>query len=307
MMDYELLLDDEVKAFVAETLSWYPRDAYAQTVEENRATYDAMCRAFFLGYPDGVSAHDANLGGVPTRQYQSDLAGADALVLYFHGGGFVLGGLDSHDDVSAEIAGETGVPVWAVDYRLCPENSRLDALEDAGSVLSVAREQGHDRIILAGDSAGGWLAAALAHQWRNADDIIGQVLIYPGLGGAMAKPSMTRHAHAPLLSAEEVQSYALDPREDAHSPLAQTEFSGLPPTLVLAAECDPLADDGTFYTDAIKAAGGQALMFVEPGLVHGHLRARHMSARAARSFERVTQAVGQLAQSGKLDREILLK
>jgi len=305
MTDYDLLLDDEIKAFVAQTLQWYPADTFAQSVAENRATYDAMCRAFFAGYPESIAARDAKVAGVPTRQYRTKQARSGPLVVYLHGGGLMLGGLDSHDDVCAEIAETSGLPVWAVDYRLCPENTRLDAVQDAGLVLAAARKSSKAGVILVGDSAGGWLAGALARRNRDAPDILGQILIYPGLGGAMNKPSMTRHAQAPLLSADELGAYALDAEKCTIAPLTDPNFSGLPSTLVLSAECDPLADDGPLYADAIRRAGGQALAIVEPGLVHGHLRARHMSKRARRSFERVNQAIAQLANDGRLDAAIL--
>lgn len=304
MTDYDALLDPEIQAFVAKTLAFYPADSYAQTVAWNRATYDEMCAAFVSPRPDGLAVQDRLLGSVPMRVYQPANVQAACVVLYFHGGGFVLGGLDSHDDVCAEIAATCGLETRSVDYRLCPEHSRMDALEDAQTALADALAEGRN-VIIAGDSAGGWLGAALVGLNRGQSAILGQVLIYPGLGGTMQKASMTQHAHAPLLSAAEVASYALAEDEAKHSPLAAYDFTGLPPTFALGAECDPLADDVLIYANAITAAGGQALAIVEPGLVHGHLRARHMSQKAARSFARVTTAISQLAQTRALDALVL--
>lgn len=108
---------------------------------------------------------------------------AIATVIYTHGGGFVVGRLDSHDDVCAEICDVTGFDVVAVDYRLLPEYTVDDAVNDCFQVLDRVRKFGSsERIVLAGDSAGGYLAAYMSNENRYAKDITGQVLIYPGFG-----------------------------------------------------------------------------------------------------------------------------
>ena len=111
---------------------------------------------------------------------------------------------------------------------------------------------------------------------------------------------MTAHAHAPMLTADDVAFYAgirggpsANPR---FSPLMASDFAGLPSTIAFGAECDPLADDAALYAQAIRAAGGQALHLREAGLVHGYLRARHSTDRARSSFARVLAAVSALGQ-----------
>jgi acetyl esterase len=117
------------------------------------------------------------------------------------------------------------------------------------------------------------------------------VLIYPGLGGDRSKGSYQTHAHAPMLTLADVEFYAdirnggSEAEGDASvSPLQDDDFSGLPPTLAIAAECDPLADDSHAYAAAVTAAGGRAHAVTATGLVHGYLRARATVPRAAQSF-----------------------
>lgn len=292
-MNYDSLIDAETWAFIKASEDAYPPDAASLSIAEQRAIYDGMCRAFHKGYPPGVSAEDRVLAGVPCRIF----AGAEPAVLYLHGGGFVVGGLQSHDDVCAEIRAETGLKVVCADYRLSPEHLHPAALEDAIAVARLLGAAGP--ILLAGDSAGGNLCAATARALRgSAVQVLGQVLIYPGLGGDITAGSYLTHAHAPMLTRDDVLFYAgirhggKVPQGDASvSPLQDTDFSGLPPTLCLGAECDPLCDDAHAYAAALTRAGGRAHAVTEPGLVHGYLRARHSVARARASFARITSAL----------------
>lgn len=305
-VDYARLIDAETWAFIRDSESWYPPDTATAPVERQREIYDRMCRAFHRGYPPGVTARDAPVAGVPCRHYRKAGAAPAATVLYLHGGGFVVGGLDSHDDVCAEICAETGFDVVAADYRLAPEHRHPAAFDDC---LAVARSVGADgrALILAGDSAGGCLAASVAHAARSGGPkIAGLVLIYPGLGGDMTAGSYLRHAQAPMLTRDDVLYYftirhpegaarGTDWRAEA---LADTDFSGLPPALLFAAECDPLADDCAAYAARLSAAGGRAFSLTEPGLVHGYLRARRTVTRARASFGRITEAIACLGRGG---------
>lgn len=299
--DYQKLIDAETWAFIHRTAEAYPEDAAERSIDEQRAVYDAMCRLFFQGYPAGLAVRDAPVAGVPCRHYGE--AEGKPVVLYLHGGGFVVGGLHSHDDVCAEIAHRTGLRVVSADYRLSPEHRHPAALDDTLAVARALRTAGH-RLILAGDSAGGNLAAAADRRLRHeaGPSILGQVLIYPGLGGDRTRGSYLTHAHAPMLTTADVVFYSgirhggVEPGPDPSvSPLQDQDFSGLPPTLAIAAECDPLADDAHAYAAAITAAGGRAQAITETGLVHGYLRARSTSARAARSFDRIIATISAMA------------
>jgi hypothetical protein len=153
-----------------------------------------------------------------------------------------------------------------------------------------------------GDSAGGNLAAAVSHAARgHARAPVGQVLIYPMLGNARGGPSYREHAEAPMLTLRDLDFYAAirgaGPAGDASLyPLADADFSGLPPTVAFTAECDPLSSDGQIYRDRIIAAGGKAWWYEEPGLVHGYLRARHAVGRARAGFSRIVGAVTALGR-----------
>ena len=301
--DYSRLIDAETWAFIRETESWYPPETASFSVERQREIYDAMCRAFHRGYPDGVSARDEPFGGVPCRVYEGPVT--TATVVYEHGGGFVVGGLHSHDDVCAEICKEAGVRVVAVDYRLAPEHRHPAHFDDALAATKAVAARYGGPIVLAGDSAGGALTASVSHALRGSGiSVAGQVLIYPGLGGDRDKGSYLTHAEAPMLTRDDVLYYAtvrypddMEPLGDATAAALQDiDFSGLPPTLIFAAECDPLCDDGAHYAAEIAAAGGKARNRVEQGLVHGYLRARRTVGRAAASFDRITIAIAALAR-----------
>ncbi|MGL6209272.1 MAG: alpha/beta hydrolase fold domain-containing protein, partial [Paracoccaceae bacterium] len=155
--DYKSLIDAPTWAFIAETNASYPEDTATRSIAEQRAIYDAMCRVFHRGYPPGVTAQDVVIAGVPCRDYP----GAGPAVVYLHGGGFVVGGLSSHDDVCAEIRGATGLHVISVDYRLSPEHAHPAAFDDAVAVTRALIASGP--VVLVGDSAGGTLAAAVTH------------------------------------------------------------------------------------------------------------------------------------------------
>ncbi|MGV8986471.1 MAG: alpha/beta hydrolase [Cypionkella sp.] len=298
-MDYKTLIDAPTWAFIKATDDAYPPDTASLSIAQQRAVYDRMCRVFHRSYPDGVVAEDRTIAGVACRVF----AGEMPAVLYLHGGGYVVGGLESHDDVCADIRAETGLTVVCADYRLSPEHLHPAALDDA---LSVARAMAKDGpILLAGDSAGGNLAAATCHILRHDPGvrILGQVLIYPGLGGDMDQGSYIDHAHAPMLTRAEVEYYAgvrhggAAPTADpSFAPLHDADFTNLPPTVTFGAECDPLCDDSRTYAEAITKAGGRAHWYIEQGLVHAYLRARRSVPRAEASFARITSALSALAR-----------
>lgn len=285
------LIDDEMWAFIERTESFYPPKTASFDIERQREIYDGMAAAFHAGRPDGIEVRDDTLSSIPVRRYRADTDGP--LGLYMHGGGFVVGGLESHDDVCAEISDRVGIPVVSVDYRLSPEHPHPAAFDDC---LTVAHALDPRRLILIGDSAGANVAAALSHKLRP-ENPRGQVLIYPGLGGDIDRGSYVEHAECPMLTRADIEAYVRMRGEiDVRSvPLRDPDISGLPPTVIFAAECDPLCDDGPAYADRIVKAGGQATVHVEAGLTHGYLRARHMSVRAKDSFDRIISAIAAMA------------
>jgi len=301
-MDYERLIDEETWAFIRRTAESYTEEAVDLSIEDQRRVYDKMCQDFRRPRPAGVETQDGPADGVPVRIYTAGTP--TRTVVYFHGGGFVVGGLDSHDDVCAEICAQTGYRVVAVDYRLCPEHVHPAQFQDSWTATNWAAQEFGDPLVLAGDSAGGNLAAAVSQYARGRlESALGQVLIYPGLGGDTSKGSYIEHAQAPLLTLEEIRFYekvrcgaAVLQNDPTFAPLQDSDFSGLPPTVVVTADCDPLRDDGSAYCNNITGAGGRAHWINEAGLVHGYLRARTSVKRAADSFERISVAIEALGQ-----------
>ncbi|MGE0500522.1 MAG: alpha/beta hydrolase [Rhizobiaceae bacterium] len=308
MTDYKTLLDAETWAFIERTNSFYPPETIDYPMARQREVYDRLCRAFHAGYPEGVTAADSSIATqthpIPIRTYRTPAPDVAAKILYLHGGGFTLGGLESHDDICAELCARTGFEVTAVDYRLAPEHLHPAAFEDAFSAFEWAAAADARPILLIGDSAGGNLAAAVAHVSRgHVRAPVGQVLIYPGLGGDIAKGSYVTHADAPMLTMRDLVFYkdtrtgGADFSTDVrYLPLADTVFSGLPPAVAITAECDPLSSDGEAYRDRILAAGGKAYWIEEKGLVHGYLRGRHTIGRARDSFSRIVDAANALGR-----------
>ncbi|HVW55993.1 MAG TPA: alpha/beta hydrolase [Rhizobiaceae bacterium] len=308
MTDYSKIIDAETWAFIDKTNSYYPPDTVDYTIAEQRAIYDRMCREFHAGYPKGVEAEtmaiDAGDHEIPIRVYRNAEPDNDARALYYHGGGFILGGLESHDDVCAELCERTGYEVVSVDYRLAPEYLHPAAFDDALAAFEWAIQRDKRRILLVGDSAGGNLAAAVSHATRGHErHPAGQVLIYPGLGGNHHKGSYVEHAEAPMLTVRDMEFYkdvrtgGADVTGDiTYAPLADADFANLPPTVIISAECDPLSSDGKDYCERIAADGGRCVWFNEKGLVHGYLRGRHMVGRARTSFTRITEAVKALGK-----------
>ena len=304
---YDALIDAQTWKFIERTNSWYPPDTVGQPIAKQREIYNAMCREFFARYPRGVGSENRLIENgtqtIAVRRYWLEGREAKAWVLYCHGGGFVVGGLDSHDDVCAELCAGTGFDIISVDYRLSPEHKHPDAFEDTLGGFEYIVSSCDLPIVVAGDSAGANLVAALSHATRSRKQKpCGQVLIYPGLGGDMTKGSYIEHCCAPLLNCEEISFYTgirqssnASIGDATYAPLADTDFSNLPPTFVVSAQCDPLCDDGMHYCAKINAAGGRAKWHEETGLVHGYLRARHNVKRARDSFERIISAISMMS------------
>ena len=311
-MDYEKLLDKETWKFIHKIQSFYPKDINNKPIKEQRRAYNLMCKAFYMGRPEGVLSKDVYLSNVLVRKYlktrKTIFNFKNARVIFFHGGGFVVGGLDSHDDICAEICFSTEMEVCAVDYSLAPENNHPQIFEDAMKVVKHFLTNHSEQIILCGDSAGGGLAASVAHSIRdnmiNRHKIAGQLLIYPALGGEINKSSYITFSNAPLLSREDVMNFmdiALgrdNPTTISNlNPLGDKDFSQLPPTIIYTANFDPLRDDGQKYCEAINESGGEALWINEKGLIHGYLRARNCVKKARESFNTILKNLIALAEN----------
>lgn len=307
---YSELIDDEVWAFIDRSDSFYPPDTTGVTVEQQRDTYNRLCASFHAGYPDGVDARDSVIRSpeghdIPVRRYAAEGGNERAVVVYYHGGGYVVGGLESHDDVCAEICARSGYDVVAVDYRLSPEHIYPACFNDALAAFRQVAERDDRPVVLCGDSAGANLSAAVSHATKSeVSKPVGQVLIYGAFGSNLDHGTYITHAEAPMITTKDTKFYKAIRtggdkslfEEPTCAPLNADDFSGLPPTVLISAECDPLSGDSADYHAALTAAGVPSHHVDEKGLVHGYLRARHMSSRARESFSRIVEAVSVLGR-----------
>ena len=227
---------------------------------------------------------DGAEGPIPARLYRP--AAASGLVLYMHGGGFSLCGLDSHDGICARLAAISGASVLSVAYRLAPEAPFPAAADDTYAAYlwlrthAAALGGGNAHIVVAGDSAGGNLAAVLCQMARDRGVPIPafQVLFYPATTGSEPVPSRRTYANGYMLTVGMMNwfkaLYLQDPeheRSPYYAPAHAADFTGLPPALIVTAEFDPLRDEGSFYAERLRSAGVPVDYECTPGAIHGFL------------------------------------
>lgn len=208
------------------------------------------------------------------------------LLLYLHGGGFVVGGLDTHDSLCRQLALRSGGAVLSLDYRLAPEHRFPAAQDDTWAALRWLHEQGAarlgldaTRLAIGGDSAGGTLAAVAAIQARDAGlPLALQLLITPGTAAQATHASHQRFGDGFLLDSVTIdwffdQVIERSQRGDwRFAPLEADELSGVAPACVLLAECDPLVDEGLAYADRLRAAGVPVAMDLVRGVTHDFIK-----------------------------------
>jgi acetyl esterase len=304
-----------IEEFVDRCNAIMPGDFYTWPIEEQRRVYESLAVEFPYDVPAGVVAteesveHDGHKTKVRVYRPAPDAAAprGDGVILYIRGGGFVVGSLDTHHTVAAELAARSGLTTVALDFRLSPENPFPAAIEDcyAGlrGVLDDPDRFGVDpgRAVVAGDSSGGNMAVVLAMMCRDrgSHTLAGQALISPVL-------DFTRWQHggvdAPLLTGGEMEYYTKCYSPDSGlvaeayvSPLVSGTFDNLPPAYIMGAEMDSLRVDGEQYTERLRAAGTAVEHVIEPGLVHAAVRARGLSPRVDDAWQRFCVAVGRLA------------
>ena len=224
-------------------------------------------------------------GELPVRLYYARSDSPLPVLVYFHGGGFVLGDLDIYDSVARSLAAAAGCIVMSVGYRLAPEHPFPAAVDDCLAavrwVASHAAEMGADaaRIAVGGDSAGGNLATVVALRVRDEGGpaLAGQLLVYPmTLLGGPQQGSMARNGEGYFLTASAVawfeNKYLGQSGAASHphaSPLLAPDLGGLPPALVITAEFDPLLDQGEAYAERLRQAGVAVTSSRYPGAIHG--------------------------------------
>ena len=236
------------------------------------------------------------LGPIPLRLYRpAGLASPAPTLVYFHGGGWVIGDLDTHDVLCRQLADEAGCVVVAVDYRMGPEHRFPAAPDDCLAATRWLQAQagalGLDatRFAVGGDSAGGNLAAVVCLAWRDAGEAVPlafQLLIYPATDMRAGAPSHTSNGQGYVLTSDTIayfQRHYLGPDQLTDwraSPLLHGNLAGLPPALVLTAGFDPLRDEGRQYADALSAAGSTAQYVCFERQIHGFITMGRVIAEA---------------------------
>jgi len=293
--------EEGILAFHRRCEAFYPADAVDASIEQQRQWYDALCAEFDAPSPAGLTREDRLVDGrIPIWRYWPATVSTKTRIYYIHGGGFVVGSLNSHDAICAELADFAGAELVSVDYRLAPEHVWPAAFEDCYAVLQELLADGRP-VVVAGDSAGGNLTAGIVLKARAEAlaGIVGQVLIYPGLGGDLVSGSYVEMAEAPGLTTADTSYYRKILQAPADNPfaapLAEKDLSGLPPTYITGAFFDPLRDDARIYAARLATAGVNVTFREEPQMIHAWLRARHMSDGAREGFRRLAEGVAVLA------------
>lgn len=262
---------------------------HKNTVQEGRKAYYAL--TFGSRTPQQIvpvaSVTDTLVGGGVTqlkaRVYRPEGTGKFPTVAFFHGGGFVIGDLETHDNMCRELCRGSNAVVVSVEYRLAPEHPFPAAVDDAVAatkwVIAHATELGGtDTVAVAGDSAGGNLAAVVSQLLRSEGIVLAaQFLIYPALDDLSGTyPSTNENAQGYFLEKDTFSWFSAhyignhqsgsDPRI---APMQADNLRNLPPALIVTAEFDPLRDHGSTYTEALNNAGSKAELIHGAGMIHG--------------------------------------
>lgn len=262
-----------------------------------------------LRVEDHDAGHDA--GGLTLRSYRP--AGAEGVLpalLYFHGGGWVMGSIASHEPITAALALQAGIAVFSVEYRLAPEHPFPAGFSDGINALRWLTEQAAalridpGRLAIGGDSAGANLAAAIAQQCRDIP-LAAQMLAYPALDDYFDTPSYHQNAEGPFLTRALAQAFwghytagqGAQGRPEI-APLRNEALQGLPPAILLVAEHDPLRDEGAAYAAKLRNAGVAVDFRHAEGMIHGFLRAASISPAAASHFTWLVQRLKARLGSG---------
>jgi acetyl esterase len=302
------VIDPEARAYLEQTASLgLPPLAEQGAVEARRL--NRLRAPSLAGAPEEVArikdGHLAGPGGeIPFRLYSPAPDRTLPAFLYLHGGGWVVGDLDTHDSVCRALARRTECVVVALDYRLAPENPFPAAVEDAWAGLGWLRDHATDvgadpdRIAVGGDSSGGNLSAVLAQRSRDrrGPRLAAQVLIYPVTDCDFDTPSYRDAATGYGLTRDSMLWYWNQylPDKDARvspdaSPLRAADLGGLPPALVITCKLDPLASEGAAYAEALRSAGVRVELIHEPDMIHGYIRMAGVVSRARKSWDDIAR------------------
>jgi acetyl esterase len=273
------------------------------------ASYRAAVDTFMaqMQGPDVGSVTDLMQQGRQARLYRPRTPGPHAVILAIHGGGFVFGGLDTHDAIWRHLCASSGAAVFACTYRLAPEHHAPAAEDDCLESLlwltqgSLDKGINSEKVAIFGDSAGGFLALRTAARAVTAGIALRHVsLAYPCLDPSCSSASQAAFAEDHLMTRAALRWF-WDCYLGPGGMLLETPLN-LPTTLVLTAEFDPLRDEGEAFAARLAASGRQVTLRRESGMVHGFLGLPQVQNRAATVLQEVGQTIGQALESPKFDK-----
>jgi acetyl esterase len=312
-------LDPDVQRLLAEleSLAGAERRAFPDLTPREAREWFVILRRIMSGPGTTPPASDVADGlveygrhAVPVRRYRPAADGIDPsrVIVYVHGGGWTVGDLDSGDHFARTLAGGLGATVVSVGYRLAPEHPFPAAFNDCAAVVRSVRDAHPGaRLAVAGDSAGGNLAAALAARGRTDEHlrVEAQLLVYPALDPRQQHASHAKFADGYLLTRSDVAFYwdnylpsvadRFDPRA---APVAITDLTGLPPTVLATAGFDPLHDEGRHYAQRLIEANVPTVYLPFPRLTHGFLDMTGRVPAAQRAADTVVRSLNLLLAPG---------
>jgi acetyl esterase len=271
-------LDPQAAAYLARVAELGIPQTHELPPTEGRRLMEEGAASLFGPVEAVAAVTDQDLAGVPTRLYDPAPDDGLPILVYLHGGGWVTGSVNTHDGVCRALANRARCRVASVDYRLAPEHPFPDAVEDSWAVIRWALDQ-PARVAVAGDSAGGGLAAVMALRAREAGlPLAFQLLVYPVLDHDFETASYRTNAEGFGLSRASMQWYwdqylpAGDRSHPDASPLRASTLTGVAPALVVVCEYDVLRDEGVAYHERLRQAGVPARLSEYRGMTHGFIR-----------------------------------
>jgi acetyl esterase len=284
------------------------------TPEEAKASYEKGAGVLEVPKPELARIEDFDFGArdgfmLPARLYAPS---ADVLpvLVYFHGGGFTVGNIRTHDTLCRVLSHKSGCAVVSVDYRLAPAHKFPTASNDAWDALQFIAKEGAGlgldptRMAVGGDSAGGTLAAVCAILARDAGlPLALQMLIYPGTTAHQDTASQARHAEGPLLTKAMIDFFfaqyvrtSADRDDWRFAPLLADDVDGVAPAWICLAECDPVVDEGIAYADKLRAAGVPVDLEIYRGVIHEFIKMGRAIPEALQAHDDAARALREALQ-----------
>lgn len=282
-----MALDPQVKAHLDQVAALgLPSNSDLAPAEARRVT-EENAPAMFGPVEDVAQVADTEVAGVPVRSYDPRPGEALPVLIYLHGGGWVIGSRDSHDGVCRALANRAPCRVLSVEYRLAPEHRFPAAVDDAWAVTRAVLESERVPVAVGGDSAGGNLAAVMALRARDAGQQLAlQLLIYPVTDSSPTSDSYRRCSEGYGMTGRDMEYYwslYMGDQDRTHpdaSPLRVPSVAGVAPAHVVVCEYDVLHDEGVAYAERLRAEGVPVTLRDADGMIHGFIR---MSARIDRA------------------------